>query len=305
MTSEPADPRSFDELEKENRRLTRRLERLEANVRRLEEFQDSNSTLASRLLTELEVERARSERLLLNVLPQRIIDRLAAGETLIADRHEAVSVLLSDVVGFTEICARLAPAVLIDEMNQLYSGFDEICERTGVEKIKTVGDAYLVIAGLDGATDHAAAIAETALSMIEQVEARPGLEAGWRIRIGLHGGPAVAGVIGTTKFAYDVWGDTVNIAARLEAASEPNRIHVSGALAAQLEDHYRLSPRGHVELKGKGLVETCFLVGRRDAGDAGGTSVLPGSSSPEQLRDGSDSSAGRRSSDLAVPKRED
>jgi class 3 adenylate cyclase len=265
LTTNPASPPPADELEKENRRLTRRLQRLEDNVRRLEEFQDSNSTLQSRLLTELEEERARSERLLLNVLPQRIVDRLAAGETLIADRHEAVSVLFCDVVGFTEISARLAPAMLINALNQLFSGFDAICERTGVEKIKTVGDAYLVLGGLNGRTDHAAAVADTALQMVEQVETRPGLGADWRIRIGLHGGPAVAGVIGTTKFAYDVWGDTVNVAARLEVASEPNRIHVSGTLAAQLEDRYTLSPRGTVEVKGKGLVETCFLIGRRDS----------------------------------------
>ena len=148
-------------------------------------------------------------------------------------------------------------------MNQLFSGFDAICERTGVEKIKTAGDAYLVIGGLGGEADHAAAIAETALQMVEHVEASAGLGADWQIRIGLHSGPVVAGVIGTTKFAYDVWGDTVNVAARLEAASEPNRIHVSGTLAAQLEDRYRLAPRGSVELKGKGLVETCFLIGRR------------------------------------------
>ncbi len=266
MTTEPVGPASPEELEKENRRLTRRLQRLEDNVRRLEQFQDANSTLQSRLLSELEEERAKSQRLLRNVLPQRIIDRLAAGETLIADRHEAVSVLFCDIVGFTEISARLAPAVLIDELNQLYSGFDAICERTGVEKIKTVGDAYLVIGGLGGSADHAVAVAETALRMVEQVEAGAGAGAGadWRIRIGLHGGPAVAGVIGTTKFAYDVWGDTVNVAARLEAASEPNRIHVSGTLAAHLEEGFRLEPRGAIDLKGKGRVETCFLLGRRE-----------------------------------------
>jgi class 3 adenylate cyclase len=264
LTTEPAGQPSPDELEKENRRLARRLQRLEDNVRRLEEFQDSNSTLQSRLLTELEAERSKSQRLLRNVLPQRIIDRLAAGETLIADRHETVSVLFCDIVGFTDISARLAPAVLIDELNQLYSGFDAICERTGAEKIKTVGDAYLVIGGLGGEADHAATVAETALQMVEQVEAMAGLGADWRIRIGLHGGPAVAGVIGTTKFAYDVWGDTVNVAARLESASEPNRIHVSGTMAAELEERFRLVPRGAVELKGKGFVETCFLVGRRE-----------------------------------------
>jgi len=265
LTSEPAGPLSPEQLEKENRRLTRRLERLEDNVRRLEDFQDSNSTVLSRLLTELEEERAKGQRLLLNVLPQRIIDRLAAGETLIADRHEAVSVLLSDLVGFTGISARLPPAVLVDELNQLFSGFDAICERTGVEKIKTVGDAYLVIGGLGGETDHAEAIAETALKMVEQVESRRGTAADWRIRIGLHAGPVIAGVIGSTKFAYDVWGDTVNVAARLESTSEPNRIQVSGTLASQLEDRFRLTPRDAVELKGKGFVETCFLVGRRNA----------------------------------------
>ncbi len=263
MTTEPAGPRSADELEKENLRLTRRLERLEDNVRRLEVFQDSNSTLSSRLLTELEAERARSERLLLNVLPQRIVDRLEAGETLIADRYDAVTVLFSDIVGFTETAARLTPVALIEEMNELFSGFDAICQRTGVEKIKTIGDAYLAVGGLDGGTDHAAAVAEAALQMVEQVEAKAGRGADWRIRIGIDLGPAVAGVIGTSKFAYDVWGDTVNVAARLEGASEPNRIHVSGTLAAQIEDRFTLVPRGAVELKGKGLVETCFLVGRR------------------------------------------
>ncbi len=263
MTSEPGGTRSLDELEKENLRLARRLQRLEDNVRRLEEFHDSNSTLASSLLTELEAERSKSERLLLNILPQRIIDRLAAGETMIADRHEAVSVLFGDVVGFTETSARLTPAQLIEEMNELFSGFDAICFRTGIEKIKTIGDAYLAVGGLGAEADHAAAVAETAIQMLEQVEAgaRPGSD--WRIRIGLHSGPAVAGVIGTSKFAYDVWGDTVNVAARLEAASEPNRIHVSDTFAAQIQDRFRLMPRGATELKGKGLVETCFLLGRR------------------------------------------
>jgi adenylate cyclase len=264
LTVEPDAPVPADDLEKENRRLTRRLQRLEENVRRLEEFQDSNTALASRLLSELEEERARSERLLLNVLPQRIVDRLAAGETLIADRHDPVTVLFGDVVGFTEISARLSPADLIEQLNALFSGFDAICERTGVEKIKTVGDAYLVIGGLDGRTDHAAAVAETALQMVEAVESQAGAPGAWRIRIGLHGGPAVAGILGTTKFAYDVWGDTVNVAARLEAASEPNRIHVSGTLAAHLADRFRLSPPRSVELKGKGLTETCFLLARRD-----------------------------------------
>jgi len=265
LTEEPADPLSPEELEKENRRLARRLQRLERNVERLEDFQDANAGLLSRLLSDLESERAKSQRLLLNVLPQRVIDRLAAGEAVIADRHDDVSVLFSDFVDFTGISARLSPAVLVEELNVLFAGFDAICDRIGVEKIKTVGDAYLVVGGLGGEPDHATAVAETALQMVEQVESGSRRSADWRIRIGLHGGPVVAGVIGVTKFAYDVWGDTVNVAARLEASSEPNRIHVSGTLASQLEDRYRLAPRGLLELKGKGPVETCFLLGRRDA----------------------------------------
>ena len=264
MTRDAPDPPAAEELERENRRLTRRLQRLEANVQVMQEFQDSNSTLLSRLLAELEAERAKSQRLLLNVLPQRIVDRLAAGETLIADRHDSVSVLLSDFVDFTGISARLPPVQLIEELNRLFAGFDAICERTGVEKIKTVGDAYLVIGGLGGEPDHASAVAETALQMVEQIASGTGSVASWRIRIGLHSGPIVAGVIGTTKFAYDVWGDTVNVAARLETASEPNRILVAAALAAQLADRYRFEPRGSIELKGKGLVETCYLAGRLD-----------------------------------------
>ena len=170
----PADA-SSDELEKENRRLTRRLERLEANVRRLEEFQDSNSTLAVAA-----AHRARGgardarERLLLNVLPQRIIDRLAAGETLIADRHESVSVLFSDVVGFTGISARLAPADLIEELNGSSPASTRSASGPASRRSRRSATPTWSIGGLDGRPDHATAIAETALQMIEQVEARPG-----------------------------------------------------------------------------------------------------------------------------------
>ena len=142
------EPRSGSDLEKANRVLQRRLSRLEANYRQLEELQDSNATVMSRLVDELEEERARSRRLLLNVLPERIADRLAEGETRIADRHDDVTVLFSDFVGFTRISAELPPVVLVTELDELFRGFDAICEATGVEKIKTVGDAYLAVGGL-------------------------------------------------------------------------------------------------------------------------------------------------------------
>jgi adenylate cyclase len=255
--------RTPDELLRENRILERRLRRLEFDIRQLEEFQDSNSTLRSSLLRDLEEERAKSQRLLLNVLPQRIIDRLAAGEALIADGHEDVTVLFSDVVGFTTISSDLTPAALVEELNVLFSAFDAICEATGVDKIKTVGDAYLAVGGLDGdAAAGEAGIAEAALRMqafaIERVAA-----GGWQVRIGIHAGPIIAGVVGTAKFAYDVWGDTVNTASRLETASEAGRIHVSADLARRLDAAFVVERRGMVDLKGKGSLETYWLVDRR------------------------------------------
>ena len=254
----PDDPaQRLRAVEKEHRVLTRKLARMQDNVRQMEELQDSTSKLLSGLMRELEEEKARSQALLLNILPQDIVDRLEAGERVIADRHPDVSVLFSDLVGFTETSSKLEPQVLVTELNALFTEFDLLCERTGVEKIKTIGDAYLAVGGLPGGrTDHVAAVAELALAMLDVVR-----DTTWRIRIGLHTGPAVAGVIGTRKFVYDVWGDTVNVASRLESTSEPNRIHVSDAVARALGEAFRLDARGNVELKGKGDVATFFLDG--------------------------------------------
>lgn len=253
------------DLERENRILERRLRRMEANVRRMEDFQDSNATLLTSLLNDLDEERARSQSLLRNVLPQRVIDRLEAGETRIADRHDDAVVLFSDFVGFTGISAELPAAELVADLDGLFRAFDEICIATGIEKIKTVGDAYLAVAGLDGSgpMESAVSTAEAALRMLDAVEARALGSVRWQARIGINAGPLVAGVVGSSKFAYDVWGDTVNVASRLETASEPGRIHVSANLAARLSGAYVLEPRGLVELKGKGPTQTFFLTGRR------------------------------------------
>lgn len=258
--------------------LERRLRRLESDIRQVEAVRESNATLLSRLLHDLEEERAKSQRLLLNVLPQRIIDRLAAGETLIADAHDDVTVLFSDIVDFTTISASTPPADLVRELNELFTGFDAICDRVGVDKIKTVGDAYLAVGGLagDGVAGEVA-IADLALGMIDFMAAHalrtdagagPGTNAAaahgpWRIRIGLHAGPIVAGVVGSSKFAYDVWGDTVNTASRLESTSEPGRIQVSTDLARRLEPLFVVERRGLTELKGKGRSETYWLDRRR------------------------------------------
>ncbi len=250
-------------LERENRILERRLHRLEANVREMEDLQDSNSTLLSALLRDLEEERAKSQRLLRNVLPEGIVGRLESGEAPIADRHDDVTILFGDFVEFTRISAQLTPTVLVEELNELFRGFDEICAETGIEKIKTVGDAYLAVGGLDATRgDGARAVAATALRMTELVAEHHRRHATWQIRVGLHTGPIVAGVVGSSKFAYDVWGNTVNVASRLEMTSEPGRIHISAELAARLGDGYGLEGRGLVDLKGKGPTETFYLVGR-------------------------------------------
>ena len=255
------------DLERENRILARKLQRLESNVRRMESFQDSNATLLTRLLNDLDQERARSQSLLRNVLPQRVIDRLDAGEERIADRHDDAAVLFGDLVDFTRISATLPPAELVEELNELFRGFDAICDAVGIEKIKTVGDAYLAVGGLgpNGGGDAAArAVADAALQMLALVDAHPHERAAWRIRIGLHSGPIVAGVVGSSKFAYDVWGDTVNTASRLQSTSEPSRIQVSAEIAERLREAFAFEPRGSVALKGKGETETFWLLGRAE-----------------------------------------
>ena len=195
------------------------------------------------------------------MLPQRIIDRLTAGETQIADRHDDVTVLFSDVVGFTEISARLPTAELIDELNDLFSGFDAICDSTGVEKIKTIGDAYLAIGGLvEGTGDHPTAIAETATRMVELVDVHP-----WRPAPDGRFGSGSTGARSPLASSARPSSSTTsgarwrNVASRLEAASLPGRIHVSDGLASALRDDYDLEPRGTLdEIKGKGPMATWF-----------------------------------------------
>ena len=258
---EPSPP--LEEVEKQNRLLERKLARLHSNVRQMEQMQDSTSRLLSKLTQELSEERAKSQSLLLNILPQAIINRLEAGETVIADRFPEVTVLFSDFLGFTEISSEMDPSALVTELNSLFSEFDLMCERAQVEKIKTIGDAYLAVGGLPGTrADHAVAVGELALGMVEAIERRnAGAERSWQVRIGIHTGPAVAGVIGTRKFVYDVWGDTVNVASRLETSAEPNRIHVSESFAGRVKDRFHLEPRGSLDLKGKGKVTTYLLSG--------------------------------------------
>ena len=208
---------------------------------------------------ELETAHRENERLLLNILPPSIAARLRAGEATIADGFEEMTVLFADVVGFTELSSRLEPHQVVDMLNTVFSTFDGLVDRFGLEKIKTIGDAYMVVGGLGAHdADHAVQVTQLGLQMLEEVRRFTDPEP-IQLRIGIHTGPAVAGVIGLKKFIYDVWGDTVNMASRLEGAGVPGRIQVGRQTYERLFDSFGFEARGEIELKGKGLVET-FLV---------------------------------------------
>jgi adenylate cyclase len=214
-----------------------------------------------RLLDELHAEKERSEALLLNILPRTVVDRIRQGATVIADRFAEATILFSDLVDFTSIAAKLSPEETVKLLELLFCGFDILAARYGVEKIKTTGDGYMVAGGLPEArTNSVVAVADMALAMLDTVEAaRCAVGQPLRLRIGLHTGALVAGVIGRQKFAYDVWGDTVNTAKRMESYGLPGHVHVSAATRLALGDGFRFEPRGPLEVKGKGSMETFFL----------------------------------------------
>lgn len=215
----------------------------------------------------LEEERQRSEHLLLNVLPATIADRLKGGEEDIADAFPEVSVLFSDIVGFTEMSARVGAKQVVDMLNEVFGLLDELAIKHGVEKIKTIGDCYMVCAGVpDRSSTHAQQIAAFALDMQEALAAyscRSGRDIA--MRTGIHTGTVVAGIVGTSKFAYDLWGDVVNVASRMEATSEAGSIQVSDAVRVRLQDDFCFEARGEVEIKGKGPMHTWYLTGRTEA----------------------------------------
>jgi class 3 adenylate cyclase len=218
-------------------------------------------------LMRLKAEKERSDALLRSILPGQIVGRLNNGEAVIADRFESVTILFCDLVGFTKVASRIAPGQLVDSLNRIFSAFDTLAASLGVEKIKTIGDAYMAAAGLpEVRSDHAEVMGELALCMLEALERlNRDAETRFRARIGMHSGPVVAGVIGRNKFIYDVWGDTVNVASRLESCSLPERIHVSDEMRNALDHRYEFEPRGVISLRGKGRMSTAFLTARKRA----------------------------------------
>jgi guanylate cyclase len=216
-------------------------------------------------MTALRAEQGRSEALLTNILPNSIAERLKTATQTIADHVESASILFADVVDFTPLSQRLPAAEVVGILDQLFSRFDALVERHGLEKIKTIGDCYMAAAGVpDPRPDHARSVAMLALDMRDAVVASPVAgQDGLELRIGINSGPMVAGVIGTKRFLYDLWGDTVNTASRMEAQGTPGEIQITGATYELLKDEFVCRRRGTVVIKGKGAMETWYLVGSR------------------------------------------
>jgi adenylate cyclase len=214
---------------------------------------------------ELRQQRQQADRLLINILPYQIAQRLKSGTRTIAESFEDVTVIFADLVEFTAASGQMQPKELVSLLNQVFSAFDRLAAHYQLEKIKTIGDAYMAAGGLPVAVpDHTAAVANMALDMqglmhrFMRPDGTP-----FRLRVGINVGPVIAGVIGMRKFAYDLWGDTVNLASRMETTGEANRIQVTQAVYDRLQHRFTFEPRGTILVKGGGLMETYWLTGSR------------------------------------------
>jgi class 3 adenylate cyclase len=216
-------------------------------------------------LKRLEAEQQRSEQLLLNILPAPVADRLKASNGIIAESFAEATVLFADIIDFTRLSSLLSHSELVELLNEVFSVFDRLTEQYGLEKIKTIGDAYMVVGGLPTPReDHVEAIARMALDMLEAIthfSVQNGEQL--QLRLGIHTGPVIAGIIGKKKFSYDLWGDTVNIASRMESHGLPGRIQVTQAVYECLRDQYHFEKRGPIDVKGKGELITYLLTGRQ------------------------------------------
>jgi class 3 adenylate cyclase len=221
------------------------------------------------LFAAVQAEQVKSEKLVLNILPGKIAEALKNNQTssgLIYDFHPSATILFSDEVGFTSMTKEMQPERLVRMINQLFSEFDNLCEHHGIEKIKTIGDAYMAVCGVPSAVEnHAEQASRMALDMLRvHTDMMQSQDINLRIRIGLHSGPVVAGVIGSKKYAYDLWGDAVNVASRMESTGMPDCVQISEATRNLLPEHFQVESRGSVEIKGRGKMDTYFL---RSAGE--------------------------------------
>jgi adenylate cyclase len=213
------------------------------------------------MMQEIRLAKERNESLLLSILPRAVVDRINGGAAMVADHIPEATIVFADIVNFTPFSGKLSPADVVGVLNRIFSAFDRLVDQHKAEKIKTIGDGYMVAVGIpEPCDDHVAIAARLSLTMLDSFAAiRREIDAPIDLRIGLHTGPAIAGVIGERKFAYDIWGTTVNIASRMESHGAPGRVHVSKAVADRLAGQFRFVPRGAVEVKGAGLMETFWL----------------------------------------------
>lgn len=228
---------------------------------------DCNDLLQTQeqLVGQIHAEQAKTEKLLLNILPGPIAEKLKNNNASLAEKFDEATILFADIVGFTPMSSRIPPEELVQTLNLVFSSFDRLAEKYGLEKIKTIGDAYMVAGGIpDRKPNHTIAIAHMALDMLTELKIlSKGRTRALQIRIGIHTGPVVAGVIGTKKFLYDLWGDTVNIASRMESSALEDTIQCSTETYRILSERFVLEPRGEINIKGRGLMNTYFLQGRR------------------------------------------
>lgn len=246
-------------IERANAELQEKNERLRES---LEEINQLNINLGS--------EQSKADNLLLNILPPDIAARLKEGEDNIADFFEDATVVFTDIVGFTNLASLVSATTIVKLLNTLFSRFDRLLDYYPIEKIKTIGDSYMLAAGIPTPRkDHALQAAAFAFAMHNELK-RFVAETGYPIsmRIGIHSGPVVAGIIGTRKFVYDLWGDTVNIASRMESHGQPGKIHCSETVYERLKNIYQFEHRGAIDIKGKGKMDTYFLIGNIIADDS-------------------------------------
>jgi len=214
----------------------------------------------------VELEKKKADALLANILPDSIADQLKENQTVIAETFPDTTVMFADLVSFTTFASQTSSDNIVSMLNEVFSYFDSLAEKHGLEKIKTIGDAYMVVGGIDAdQKDHAVRITELAIEMLAGIEKFTWLGGQpLRLRIGINSGPVAAGVIGTKKFSFDMWGDTVNVAARMESHGESMRIQVSEATYQILHDQYLFEERGSISVKGKGEMNTYFLTGKKE-----------------------------------------
>jgi class 3 adenylate cyclase len=225
-----------------------------------------NAVHSKHLHDQLQAEQEKSERLLLNILPKPIAERMKKGETNVADSYPDVTVLVADLVGFTTLSAHINPEQIVQLLNEIFSAFDLLAGKHGLEKIKTIGDAYMVAGGISfPRPDHAEASAELALNLQEEIQRlNHQYDISVRLRIGISTGPVVAGVIGRKKFAYDVWGETVNLACRLESTGEAGKIQISESTYERLKEKYQFEQKHSIDAKGHGDLPAYWLGNRME-----------------------------------------